>query len=489
MEYAFTDSKKGFLRNLDWVTILIYLIMVVAGAVSIYAASYDLEGKGEMFDFAQFSGKQFLWIGLGLILGAVILLVDSSVYDIYAYPIYGVVMLILLATIFIAPDIKGSRSWITFGSFSIQPAEFGKFATSLALAKLFDSYNFNLNSKASNYLKAIGIILLPVLLILAQHETGTALAYFALCFVLYREGMSGVVLFSVLLFITIFVVSLKFSAPLAAGLSVGEVTVFCLIALIFSLMLLFYCKEFFIGRNVLLGFIAAFLVFFFLVKYDVQFPGRLFCILCIGAAVVYSFLMMNRKYLKKLVLTALLAVIGVGFMYSVGYVFNNIMQPHQKSRIEETLGITDDVKGSGYNVNQSKIAIGSGGLTGKGFLNGTQTKLKYVPEQHTDFIFCTIGEEQGFVGSILVLAMFLCLIWRIIFIAERQPSTFGRVYGYCVASFLIFHVCINVGMVLGLCPVIGIPLPFFSYGGSSLWGFTILIFILLAIDASRKLKT
>lgn len=197
-------------------------------------------------------------------------------------------------------------------------------------------------------------------------------------------------------------------------------------------------------------------------------------------------MVMLRKTLMKFVVTIVFAVVGLGFMYSVGYVFNNLLQPHQKERIEETLGITADLQGSGYNVNQSKIAIGSGGFTGKGFLNGTQTKLKYVPEQHTDFIYCTIGEEQGFVGSVLVLLLFLLLIWRIIYLAERQPSNFGRVYGYCVACFLIFHVCINVGMVLGLCPVIGIPLPFFSYGGSSLWGFTILLFMMLAIDASRK---
>lgn len=460
--------------------------MVVAGAISIYAASYDIEGNGRMFDFNQFSGKQFMWIGLGLLLGIAILVIDSKIYEIYAYPIYGVVLLLLFLTIFIAPDIKGSRSWITFGSFSIQPAEFGKFATSLALAKLFDSYNFNLNAKALNYFKAFAIILLPVVLILAQHETGTALAYFALLFVLYREGMSGLVLFSAVVFITIFVVSLKFAEPLVDVMSGGEISVFIMIAATYTLMLFFYCKEYQIARNVFFLFLGVAAVMITLCCFDIVFPARICCIGTLIVAIIYTVLAMNHKHIKKVVATVLLAVVGIGFMYSVGYVFHNILQSHQKERIEETLGITNDIKGSGYNVNQSKIAIGSGGALGKGFLNGTQTKLKYVPEQHTDFIFCTIGEEQGFVGSVFVLILFLVLIWRIIFIAERQPTPFGRVYAYCVASFLIFHVCINIGMVLGLCPVIGIPLPFFSYGGSSLWGFTTLIFILIALDASRK---
>lgn len=461
------------------------MVMVVAGAVSIYAASYDFEG-GKMFDFAQFSGKQFVWIGLALVLGAVILLLDARIYDIYAYPIYGAVLLLLLVTIFIAPDIKGSRSWINFGAFSVQPAEFGKFATALALAKLFDSYNFVLNAKPINYLKAFFIIFMPVLLILAQKETGSALAYFALLLVLYREGMSGIVLFAIAMLITIFVVSLKFVEPLAIGLSGGELSVFIMLALVYLGMLLLYCKDIVVARNVGIWFVGSAFLMAVISACGVSVPGRLCCILIFTGAIVYTAMVMLRKTLMKFVVTIVFAVVGLGFMYSVGYVFNNLLQPHQKERIEETLGITADLQGSGYNVNQSKIAIGSGGFTGKGFLNGTQTKLKYVPEQHTDFIYCTIGEEQGFVGSVLVLLLFLLLIWRIIYLAERQPSNFGRVYGYCVACFLIFHVCINVGMVLGLCPVIGIPLPFFSYGGSSLWGFTILLFMMLAIDASRK---
>ena len=486
MEYTVEREKNGILRHLDWVTVLLYLIMVVAGAISIYAASYDFEGAGDMFDFKEFSGKQFMWIGLAIFIGIILLIIDYSVYEIYAYPIYGVVMLLLLLTIFIAPDIKGSRSWISFGSMSIQPAEFGKFATALALAKLFNSYNFSLNSTPSNYFKAFLIIFLPILLILAQKETGTALAYLSLILVLYREGMSGLVLFALLLLITIFVVSLKYTSIVLLGMSSGSIAVFILLATVFCLMLLFYCKKPWLALYSFAIFLFSAVLIYVLGKKGSHFSGTLICICSFGASILTSLFFMIRDNMKKILITAVFAVVGIGYMFSVGYVFTHLLQPHQKERIEETLGITDDVSGSGYNVYQSKIAIGSGGVYGKGFLNGTQTKLKYVPEQHTDFIFCTIGEEQGFVGTTGVLFLFLCLILRVIYLAERQPTNFGRVYGYCVACFLIIHVGINIGMVLGICPVIGIPLPFFSYGGSSLWGFTILLFILLAIDASRK---
>lgn len=479
------EANVGMFRSLDWVTVLLYLILVVAGAVSIYAASYDFDDAA-MFDLAEFSGKQFLWIGLGLVLGTVILLLDYRLYEAYAYPIYGAVMFLLLLTIFIAPNIKGSHSWLTFGSFSIQTAEFGKFATALALAKLFDSYNFSLNSNINNYYKAFLIIGVPILLILCQNETGTSLAYFALVLVLYREGMSGLILFSIACAIAIFVITLKYSEPLILGLPMGEFIVFVMIMLIYALMILFYCKDSIIGRNVVLGFAGSGLLVALLSWVGVKIPGLAYFLIVIFLAVGYTAVAMFRTQIKKFVIAISFAVVSIGFMFSVNYVFNNVLQQHQRGRIMVALGITEDIQKEGYNVNQSKIAIGSGGFTGKGFLNGTQTKLKYVPEQHTDFIFCTIGEEEGFVGTVGVLLVFLMFILRIIAIAERQKSPFGRVYGYCVASFLIFHICINVGMVLGLCPVIGIPLPFFSYGGSSLWGFTILIFILLRIDAARK---
>ena len=461
------------------------MILVAYGAVSIYAASYDFD-NASLFDLREFSGKQILWIGLSLVIGCVIMITDYRIYKTYAYPIYIGVLIILLITIFIAPDIKGSHSWIKIGSMSLQPAEFGKFATALALAKLFDSYNFRLNAKISNYFRALIIIFLPIIFILMQKETGSALVYISFIFVLYREGMSGLVLFSVLCAISYFVVAIKFADPLILGMPSGEFTVFLLIMLVFSLMLLFYCKDIIIARNVIYGFVGSGLVVTILSLCHVPVNGLLYFIIIIAAAIIYTAIAMFRHRIRKFLITIGFALVSVVFLFSVNYVFSNVLEPHQQMRIKVALGIEENLQGAGYNVNQSKIAIGSGGITGKGFLNGTQTKLKYVPEQHTDFIFCTIGEEQGFIGTTTVLILFLTLILRLIHIAERQRTIFERVYAYCVISILIFHLCINIGMVIGLCPVIGIPLPFFSYGGSSLWGFTILLFILLRLDASRK---
>lgn len=480
-----TETGIRAFKSIDWVTIVLYLLLVGFGAVSIYAASYDFD-NASLFDLNEFSGKQILWIGLSLLLGGVIMIVDYRIYKTYAYPIYIAVLFVLLVTIFIAPDIKGSRSWLTFGPVSLQPAEFGKFATALALAKLFDSYNFNLNAKISNYFRALIIIFLPIILILMQRETGSALVYLSLIFVLYREGMSGLVLFSVLCAVTFFVVAVKYTEPLLLGLPMGEFTVFVIIMLVYSLMLLFYCKDIIIARNVIYGFVGSGLLVGALSLFGISVPGLAYFLGIILAAIIYTAVAMFRHRISKFVVTIGFAVVSVAFLFSVNYVFGNILEPHQQMRIKVALGIEENLQGAGYNVNQSKIAIGSGGVTGKGFLNGTQTKLKYVPEQHTDFIFCTIGEEEGFVGTVAVLGLYLALILRLIHIAERQRTTFERVYAYCVVSILIFHLGINVGMVIGLCPVIGIPLPFFSYGGSSLWGFTILLFILLRLDASRK---
>lgn len=472
-------------RSIDWMTIVLYLMLVVIGAVSIYAASYDFD-NASLFDFSEFSGKQFVWIGLSLVIGCAIMLLDYRLYEAYAYPIYGVVILVLILTIFIAPDIKGSRSWLSFGPVSLQPAEFGKFATALALAKLFDSYNFRLNQKPSNYFRALIIFFVPIILILLQKETGSALVYFSLVFVLYREGMSGMILFAVVCAVTYFVVAVKYATPLLLGMPVGQFTVFIFIVAIFIGMLWFYCRDRFVARNVLFAFLGGGAVVTVLALCGVNVPGVAFFLIMLGGTAVYVALAMMRHRMQKYAITLGFMLVSVSFLFSVGYVFGSVLQPHQQVRIKVAVGIEDDVRKSGYNVNQSKIAIGSGGVTGKGFLNGTQTKLKYVPEQHTDFIFCTIGEEEGFIGTVTVLVLFLALILRLIHIAERQHTPFGRVYAYCVVSFLIFHLAVNVGMVIGLCPVIGIPLPFLSYGGSALWGFTILIFILLRIDASRK---
>ena len=480
-----TDTGLSTFKSIDWITIVLYLILVGFGAVSIYAASYDFD-NASLFDLNEFSGKQILWIGLSLIIGAIIMLTDYRIFKIYAYPIYIIVLLLLLVTIFIAPNINGSHSWIVLGPVSLQPAEFGKFATALALAKLFDTYNFRLNARPANYYRALLIIFLPIALILAQSETGSALVYLSFIFVLYREGMSGLVVFSAVVAITFFVLAVKYAEPLLLGLPLGEFCILVIICSVFVLVLLFYCKDVIIARNVLLGFVGSAVIVTVLTLCGVEVNGLVYFLSILVLACAYTAIAMFKHHISKYLISISFAIASVIFMFSVNYVFTNILEPHQQMRIKVALGIEENLQGAGYNVNQSKIAIGSGGVTGKGFLNGTQTKLKYVPEQHTDFIFCTIGEEEGFIGTTAVLALFLALILRLIHIAERQRAAFERVYAYCVISILIFHVCINVGMVIGLCPVIGIPLPFFSYGGSSLWGFTILLFILLRLDASRK---
>ncbi|MDE5942391.1 MAG: rod shape-determining protein RodA [Muribaculaceae bacterium] len=469
---------------MDWFTVVLYLLLVTAGVISIYAASYDFD-HANIFSFEEFSGKQIRWIGLSFVLGMVLLITDARMYETYAYPIYLAMLVLLVVTIFIAPDIKGSRSWLVFGQMSLQPAEFAKFATALALAKMFSAYNFNLNASAKNYMRAFLIIFTPIVLILAQKETGSALVYLSLFFVLFREGMSGMVLFAALWAVVIFVVAIKYTESMVLGIPSGEFVVMCMVMALLVVMLAVYVRRFEVARNVFLWFAGSALVEWILSIWDLQIGGYAYFFTVTGVAMVYCLFEMLRLKARKLRITVVTVLLSVGFLFSVNLVFSNMM-PHQQKRIKVALSIEDDPRDAGYNVNQSKIAIGSGGATGKGFLKGTQTKLKYVPEQHTDFIFCTIGEEEGFLGTTAVIALFLALILRVISLAERQPTVFGRVYAYCVASYLIFHFCINIGMVIGLCPVIGIPLPFFSYGGSSLWGFTFLLFILLRIDASRK---
>lgn len=479
-----SNAEASVFRSLDWLTICLYLILVVLGAVSIYAASYDFD-HASIFSFEEFSGKQFRWIGLALVIALVILLSDYRIYETYAYPFYVIMLVLLAVTIFVAPDTKGSHSWLKFGPMSLQPAEFAKCATALCLAKLLSSYNFKLTETPGNFLKAVGIILAPVVLIILQSETGSALAYMALFFVLYREGMSGLVLLAALAAVVIFVVTVKYTDPMTLGMAKGQFIVLALTMFTAIAMAGIHARSLEVVRNLTLAFSGLMGVAFGLNALGLHLPWFWIFVGVIIIAAIYMALMGVRNHLAKLYTCAVFAVGAVAFSFSVNILFDHLA-PHQQNRILVSLGIKADPRGAGYNVNQSMIAIGSGGLMGKGFLNGTQTKLKYVPEQHTDFIFCTIGEEKGFVGTTTVIILFLALILRILTIAERQPSTFSRVYAYCVASFFIFHLCINIGMVIGLCPVIGIPLPFFSYGGSSLWGFTILLFILLRLDSARK---
>lgn len=459
--------------------------MIFAGVFSIYAASYDFD-HASILSNSEYSGKQIRWIVLALALAVILLFFDARVYENYAVPLYVALLGVMFITIFIAPNIHGSHSWLVIGPLRFQPAEFGKTTTALALAKLFSSYGFKLNASRQNYLYALSIIFLPVLLIIAQKETGSALAYLSLFLVLYREGMSGLVLLAALCAVVFFVVALKYTDSLFLGIPTGEATVFILIMLIMVCMTAVYCKHYEGARNLFVGYFVSLVLMIILWAFKLNVPGMAYFITAIVVGCIYLMYLSMRSKARRFHITAATAAISVIFLFSVNYTFSNVLQKHQQQRILVTLGKEQDKLKTGYNVNQSIIAIGSGGVAGKGFLNGTQTKLKYVPEQHTDFIFCTIGEEQGFLGSAAVILLFMILFLRILHIAERQPTVFGRVYAYCVASYILFHLVINVGMVIGICPVIGIPLPFFSYGGSSLWSFTFLLFILLRIDASRR---
>lgn len=480
--------KINIWDNLDWWTIALYLTMVIAGWFSIYAASYDYDHAG-MLEWSGRSGKQMVWILTSLILGFLILMIESDWYEIFAFWIYFLILALLLLTVFVATDIKGSRSWLVFGPVSLQPAEFAKFATALAIAKAMGVYRFNLLEWRS-FVRILGIVFIPMALILLQKETGSALVFLAFFLVLYREGMSGFIIFSGFCAVLYFVLSIRFGNVLWLNeTSMGEYLVLLFIIAV-VLFLLYNDKK---GRSrnnkyVLPGTIGILVLSLIIAPYIQVYKLTWIALALIAALVVYTFFLFFKYLTKNYLLIILFAFCSLGFLYSVDYVFDEILEPHQKIRIEVALGIIDDPSGAGYNVNQSKIAIGSGGFMGKGYLNGTQTKLKYVPEQDTDFIFCTIGEEKGFVGSFLVLALFFTLIVRLIFLAERQRSAFYRIYGYAVASIIFFHLFINIGMVTGITPVIGIPLPFFSYGGSSLWSFTILLFIFLRLDASRNAR-
>ncbi|NDV66801.1 rod shape-determining protein RodA [Bacteroides sp. 224] len=481
-----STRKNSMWKSLDWVTICIYLVLIVCGWFSVCGASYNY-GEVDFFDFSTRAGKQFVWIICSFGLAFILLMLEDSMYDMFSYIIYIGMMLLLIVTIFIAPDVKGSRSWLQLGPVSLQPAEFAKFATALALAKYMNSFSFNMR-KTKNALLVTAIILLPMMLIVLQKETGSALVYLAFFLVLYREGMPGVVLFAGLCAVVYFVVGLRYDVPLYEGspTHMGEFSVLCMILLVAGGMLWTTIRKWTPAHTILIVNGGVIAIAWLISKYVVTFNLVVTLWGLLGMVVIYLLYLSLKTRTFKYVGVALFALGSMAFLYSSDYVFDEILEPHQRMRIKVVLGLEEDLTGAGYNVNQSKIAIGSGGLWGKGFLNGTQTKLKYVPEQDTDFIFCTIGEEKGFVGSVFVLIMYLILILRLVALAERQRYTFGRVYGYAVLSIFLFHLFINIGMVLGLTPVIGIPLPFFSYGGSSLWGFTILLFIFLRIDAGRN---
>jgi rod shape determining protein RodA len=400
---------------------------------------------------------------------------------------YALMMLLLVLTIFIAPDIKGSHSWLRFGSFQIQPAEFAKYATLLCLAKFMSSYQFSL-AYTRNLAIALVIIFLPAVIIIAQSETGSALVFVALLLVLFREGMNGIVLVLGALVALFFILVLRYNnlpdAPQTGELW-GFIVTFAIAVVVACVFVHLYTRD-----NVFLKWLAGVNLFLWVVGGIVHafVPAVLLTWVAYGSMAVSMVMLCIRSFVvkrKAYFLVALFLMGTVGLALTADYAFNKVLAPHQQIRIKIVLGLEDDPQGAGYNVRQSQIAIGSGGVLGKGYLNGTQTKLSYVPEQDTDFIFCTIGEEHGFVGSVLFIALYAFFMIRLIYLAERQRSAFSRIYGYGLVSVFLFHFFINLGMVTGITPVIGIPLPFISYGGSSLWGFTIMLFTFIRLDANR----
>ena len=484
-QWVTVRDGKSIWKKIDWITIFIYLLLIAIGWLTVCGASYSFE-NADFFDFSTRAGKQFVWICCSFGIAFILMMLDDDLYDMFAYLLYAALIVLLIVTLVIAPETKGSRSWLNFGPVSLQPAEFAKFATALALSKFMSEYGFSMkNWKNASIIAAL--ILVPMMIIVLQQETGSALVYASFLLVLYRMGMTGSILFSGFAATLFFVLGIRFNEDIIEGTTsiVGPFVVMLLIQLFVCALLVVYLQKWKSAFRLAGGSVLLILLAYLVSKYVVQFDIVYVEWGILAATVLYLLFLYLRDRKYTYLLIAVFAVLSVSFLYASSYLFNHF-KPYQQARIQVTLGIKEDLSGVGYNVNQSKIAIGSGGLYGKGFLNGTQTKLKYVPEQDTDFIFCTIGEEQGFVGAASILILFLILIFRLITLAERQSTTFGLIYGYCVLSILLFHLFVNIGMVLGITPVIGIPLPFFSYGGSSLWGFTILLFIFLRIDAGRK---
>ncbi len=467
-------KRNNIWANIDWITILLFMLLVFIGWLNIYAAVYNEEFQS-IFDTSQRYGKQLIWIGAAFVLAFIILIIDTNFYVFFSYILYGILVFLLILVLFVGKEINGARSWFTIGSFGFQPSEFMKFATALVLARYMSTFGFKIYK-----LKSLGIIaaiiFTPVLFILLQNDTGSALVYFAFVLVLYREGLSGIVLFVGTLVAVLFVFALVIPPLTLYAILIG---VALIVFLIFSTKLVQFGRVF---AAYLISTIL-FLVLNLFVEKEYSFADILVAGSLLGSTVIL--LISLQKRLRNYTIISLVFLGSILFTLSVDYGFENFLESHHKERINELLGIESDPLGAGYNVNQSKIAIGSGGAWGKGYLKGTQTKFDFVPEQSTDFIFCTVGEEWGFIGTSVIISLFLFLFMRLIWLAERQRSGFSRIYGYSVAVILFFHFMVNIGMTIGLMPVIGIPLPFFSYGGSSLWSFTILLFIFIRLDASR----
>lgn len=464
-------------RKLDWPLIATWFALVLIGWISVFASVYD-EEHAHILDMSQRYGMQFIWIITSLVIASFILFViNPKLYNVLAWILYFLGLLMLFAVIFAGVEVNGSKSWFMIGPVRVQPAELAKITTSLALASMMSAYNFRLKT-FSSLVKVGMVILTPMLLIIMEKETGSALVFASFLFVLYREGLSGWYLTFGILAIVLFVVTLAFSS----------FTSMILLFVIIVIARTAFSKRFL--QNIL--FLAIYLPILILspkmgeikfIPWALTNIEWLIIFMCFPLLYyVYKAIREKTRYMKYILLSFF---VSTALIFSVQFFFDEVLQDHQRARIENLLGVTEDLQGAGYNVHQSKIAIGSGGLFGKGFLKGTQTKFNFVPEQSTDFIFCTVGEEWGFAGSVIVIGLFLFLLIRILTLAERQKDNFTRIYGYALASVIFLHFFINIGMTIGIMPVIGIPLPFVSYGGSSLWAFTIFLFIFIRLDIER----
>lgn len=478
-------TRNSIISGIDWWTIVLFLGIALFGWLNIYGASYTFD-QTSLFDLSNRAGKQFLWLGIACVLGIAVLFIEGRTYEVTAYLIYAFWLIVLLITPFLAHNTKGSMSWIDLGPLKFQPAELAKMITALALAKYMGRYEYRVRSWRDLVVPFL-LLAIPALIIMVwQRETGSALVFASFMIMFYRFGMSGYVLTGGLSFVLLFICTIRFGdVPLPIG--TGDVGILlCYLALMAVVVGFAWLHDMdWKTALILCGIIALTYATGLIINIWHTVNFNIISLIALVLAMLYfSSVAIYRRHFNMLLVTAYIAV-AILFCEACTIVFDKVLQPHQRTRIEVLLGLKDDPTGAGYNVNQSLIAIGSGQFSGKGFLKGTQTKLRFVPEQDTDFIFCTVGEEWGFLGSAGLLIAYLCFILRLIFIAERQRDNYSKIYAYCVAGIFFFHLTINIGMVLGLLPVIGIPLPFFSYGGSSLISFTLLLAVLLRLDAER----
>jgi len=482
------SSNRSIISGIDWWTIVLFLVIALFGWLNIYGSSYSFD-QTSIWDFSNRAGKQLVWLATAVVMGAIILMIEEKTYDVLGYIFYAAMIVLLIITPIFARDIKGSYSWLTIGPISLQPAEFAKCFTAIAVAKYMSRYGYKVRDLRDLIVPFLLIGIPMLIIVFAQRETGSALVFISFLLAFYRQGMSGYVLSWGVVSILLFILVIRFGEivlPWGMG-SVGMlVSTLCIHTIVLGLLI---GKEKDLRTAIIMAVgVALCYGIGLIINIWIAVDFNYVAIASLAYATIYLLLQALKQ--RKSSMGWIVGFVMVSTLLCQGsdFAFHKILQDHQRKRIEVLLGMKDDPTGVGYNVNQSLIAIGSGQTTGKGFLQGTQTKLKFVPEQDTDFIFCTVGEEWGFVGSAGLLLLYLALILRIIYIAERQRDKFSMIYAYCVAGILLFHVTINIGMVLGLLPVIGIPLPVFSYGGSSLWGFTILLSIMLRMDAARVNK-